>query len=145
MFLEWTLTSWSRNLLEYSCSSNQNIPYVLWHPKIDYSVDKSPPLVSILSQLNPAHKFSTRFFKIHFNIIPPPHLIPCNSLLVCIFYLSVTLFLRYSRYSDWLRTGRLKVRSSSPGKGKVFSSPRCPDRFWGPPSLLSNGYRWLFP
>jgi hypothetical protein len=24
-------------------------------------------------------------------------------------------------------------------------SPRCPDRLWDPPSLLSNGYRRLFP
>jgi hypothetical protein len=24
---------------------------------------------------------------------------------------------------------------------RIFSSPRRPDRFWGPPSLLSNGYR----
>jgi hypothetical protein len=28
---------------------------------------------------------------------------------------------------------------------RLFSSPRRPDRFWGPPSLLSNGYQGLFP
>jgi hypothetical protein len=27
----------------------------------------------------------------------------------------------------------------------LFSAPRCPDRFWGPPSLLSNGHLGLFP
>jgi hypothetical protein len=32
----------------------------------------------------------------------------------------------------------------SPGKGRTFSCPRS-DRFWGPPSLLSNGYRGSFP
>jgi hypothetical protein len=24
---------------------------------------------------------------------------------------------------------------------RIFSSPRCPDRLWGPPNLLSNGNR----
>jgi hypothetical protein len=28
---------------------------------------------------------------------------------------------------------------------RIFSSPRHPDRLWGPPSLLCNGYRVLFP
>jgi hypothetical protein len=27
---------------------------------------------------------------------------------------------------------------------QFFSSQHCPDRSWGPPILLSNGYRGLF-
>ena len=34
------------------------------------------------------------------------------------------------------------VRGSNPGGGKIFRP--CPDRSWGPPSLLYNGYR-VFP
>jgi hypothetical protein len=34
------------------------------------------------------------------------------------------------------------VRGSNPGGGKIFRT--CPDRPWGPPSLLHNGYR-VFP
>ena len=31
------------------------------------------------------------------------------------------------------------VRGSNPGGGEIFRT--CPDRPWGPPSLLYNGYR----
>ena len=37
---------------------------------------------------------------------------------------------------------RLEVRGSNPGGGQIFRT--CPDRPWGPPSLLYNGYR-VFP
>jgi len=34
------------------------------------------------------------------------------------------------------------VQGSNPGGGEIFRI--CPDRPWGPPSLLYNGYR-VFP
>jgi hypothetical protein len=33
------------------------------------------------------------------------------------------------------------VRGSNPGGGEI--SRTCPDRPWGPPSLLYNGYRFF--
>jgi hypothetical protein len=41
-----------------------------------------------------------------------------------------------SRYSDWLRAGRPRGRSWSPGTGMVLSSSRQ-DQLCDPPSLLS--------
>jgi hypothetical protein len=32
-----------------------------------------------------------------------------------------------------------------PVGSRIFSSPRRPDRLWGPLNLLYNGYRELFP
>jgi hypothetical protein len=40
----------------------------------------------------------------------------------------------------------LDDRGSNSGKGwEFFSSTPCPDRLWGPPSLLLKGYGRLFP
>jgi hypothetical protein len=46
-----------------------------------------------------------------------------------------------SRYSDCLRAGRLRGKSSSPVESRIFFSPNRPDRLRGSPNLLSSGYR----
>jgi len=36
------------------------------------------------------------------------------------------------------------IQCSNLARDKIFSSPNRPDRLWGPPSLLLNGYRGSF-
>jgi hypothetical protein len=56
--------SWEANRF----SASQEIPRILWNPKVHYRIQKSPPLVQ------PAHASScppSHFLKIHFNFILP--------------------------------------------------------------------------
>ena len=79
--LTYLLTPWSGVLLEKwtGSAASQEIPRILWNPKLHYHTHNCPPPLPVLSQLHPVPTTPSHFLKIHLNIILPstsgsPHL-----------------------------------------------------------------------
>ena len=59
--------SWEANWF----AASQEIPCILWNPKVHYCTHKHPPPVPILCQPNPVHVSTSHLLEIHPNIIHP--------------------------------------------------------------------------
>ena len=59
--------SWERN----GSSASQEIPCILWNPKVHSRIQNSLPPVTIPRQINPVHALASYLLKIHFYTILP--------------------------------------------------------------------------
>ena len=59
--------SWEANWF----AASQEIPRILWNPKVHYRTHKRPPPVPILDQLSPVHIPTSHILEIYPNIIHP--------------------------------------------------------------------------
>jgi hypothetical protein len=91
-----------------SLSASQEIPYLLWNPKVYYRLHKIPPLIPILSQMNLAHTFPPYFhqrlglpsglvssdflIKIFYAFLTSPMRIPCPAHIILLFEAITYLF-----------------------------------------------------
>jgi len=64
-------SSWEAN----SHSDRQKTPRLSRNPKVYYRVNKSPPLVSVINEMHPAHTFPPYLSLIHSDIIFPSTLV----------------------------------------------------------------------
>jgi hypothetical protein len=69
-YLLTELRSWGA----VNCAAPQELPSILWNPKVQYRIHKSPPLVPILSHINPIHSIPSYLSKIHL-ICPPTYVL----------------------------------------------------------------------
>jgi len=86
-------------------SASQEIPHIVWNPKVHYRIHKCP----VLSHISPAPALPplSHFLKIHFNIIfsssPMSSTVPqvFHQNTVCPFHLPHTCYMPRPSYSSW--------------------------------------------
>jgi hypothetical protein len=82
--LTYLLTELSPSWGAADCAATQELPSILFNPKFRYRVHKSPPLVPILSHINPIHSIPSYLSMVWYGMFRggfPPALRPLCGLL----------------------------------------------------------------
>ena len=79
-------------------TGSQEIPRILWNPKVHYRNHKRPPPVHILSQLDPVYAPTRHFLKIHIKNINI-----CRSTILPVFVYGCETWCLILREEHWLR------------------------------------------
>jgi hypothetical protein len=98
-------------------------------------------IIIIMDTIVIIHKFVIQIiYKVRYVVFYLPHVIYNNYSFIVVSILLCVVGIATGYGLDDRRVGvRVPVGS------RIFSSPCRADRFWGPPSLLSNRYRGSFP
>jgi len=100
--------SWEAN----SHSTSQEIPHLLWNPKIHYSVQKTPPLVLMLRKTNLVHTFhlvsvrSILILSFHLRLDLPSGFFPAS------FFSQNSVYISYLSHSCYIPSSSYLIRSS---------------------------------
>jgi hypothetical protein len=123
--------SWEANRF----AASQEIPRILWNPKVHYRIHKCQPPLSVLSQLCPVHNPTSYFLKIRLNIILPST--PRSP--------QWPLSLRFP-YQNPVHTASLPIRARRPshlilleGYSSLNKQSRTADKGWFPSLGLGEG------
>jgi len=113
--IDWLTDSMEQSPWEpYSHSTNQEILCLLWNLQVHNHIHKSPPLVPILSKIDPVHILQTSFCQIHSSII----------------------LLSVSRYSEWCLPFRFSNHLSP--SFMLHDLPTSSSSTWLPQQYLVN-------
>jgi hypothetical protein len=96
-----------------NCAATQEIPRILWNPKVHNRVQKSPSLVPILTQINPiqsipSHPISLRsilIFYTHLRLGLPSGLLPSGfptNILYLFVFSPHSCYMPYPSHPPWL-------------------------------------------
>jgi hypothetical protein len=105
-----------------NCAATEELPSILWKPKVHYRVHKSPQLVPILSQINPIHTIPLRsilLLSTHLRLRLPSRLLP-HQYPICIPLLHHSCYMPYPFHPPRIYISKHNIFVPSEEKNKFL-------------------------